>query len=215
MGHVALIKPEFIDTQWSGVIPALYAGRFDMVPTMSYTKERLEKVLFPIPYADASQALLIRNGDKDKIKGIADMTGRVMTHLAQSRLEVEQVMRRDGMTPAEVVDDVGMLHDHLIAAHCIFMTPSDIARAGKAGITVAHAPKVNLTGGCLPVTSALRRAGAQIARHGQHARRHDRADAVGAGGRPLAGPGRDRRIALSRRLPHGDPWCGALDGPRA
>ena len=31
------VKPEFIDTQWSGVIPALYAGRFDMVPTMSYT----------------------------------------------------------------------------------------------------------------------------------------------------------------------------------
>jgi polar amino acid transport system substrate-binding protein len=34
------VKPDFIDTQWSGVIPALYAGRFDMVPTMSYTKER-------------------------------------------------------------------------------------------------------------------------------------------------------------------------------
>jgi polar amino acid transport system substrate-binding protein len=59
------VKPDFIDTQWSGVIPALYAGRFDMVPTMSYTKERLERVLFSIPYADASQALLIRAADKD------------------------------------------------------------------------------------------------------------------------------------------------------
>jgi 5-methylthioadenosine/S-adenosylhomocysteine deaminase len=88
---------------------------------------------------------------------------RVMTHLAQSRLEVEQVRKRDGMTPAEVVDDVGMLHDQLIAAHCLFMTPTDIARAGKAGITVAHAPKVNLSGGMLPVTSALRRSGARIA----------------------------------------------------
>ena len=62
------VKPMFIDTQWSGVIPALYAGRFDMVPTMSYTKERLERVLFSIPYADASQALLIRSADNDKIK---------------------------------------------------------------------------------------------------------------------------------------------------
>ena len=70
--------PEFIDTQWSGVIPALYAGRFDMVPTMSYTKERLERVLFSIPYADASQALLIRAADKDKIKTIADMSGRIL-----------------------------------------------------------------------------------------------------------------------------------------
>jgi polar amino acid transport system substrate-binding protein len=72
------IKPQFIDTQWSGVIPALYAGRFDMVPTMSYTKERLERVLFSIPYADASQALLIRSADKEKVKTIADMSGRVL-----------------------------------------------------------------------------------------------------------------------------------------
>lgn len=72
------VKPEFIDTQWSGVIPALYAGRFDMVPTMSYTKERLERVLFSIPYADASQALLIRSADKDKIKVIGDMSGKVL-----------------------------------------------------------------------------------------------------------------------------------------
>jgi len=72
------VKPDFIDTQWSGVIPALYAGRFDMVPTMSYTKERLERVLFSIPYADASQALLIRAADKDKIKTIADMSERTL-----------------------------------------------------------------------------------------------------------------------------------------
>jgi polar amino acid transport system substrate-binding protein len=72
------VKATFIDTQWSGVIPALYAGRFDMVPTMSYTKERIERVLFSIPYADASQALLIRSADKDKIKSIADMSGKVL-----------------------------------------------------------------------------------------------------------------------------------------
>jgi polar amino acid transport system substrate-binding protein len=72
------VKPVFMDTQWSGVIPALYAGRFDMVPTLSYTKERLERVRFSIPYADASQALLIRASDKDKIAAIADMSGRTL-----------------------------------------------------------------------------------------------------------------------------------------
>jgi polar amino acid transport system substrate-binding protein len=72
------VKPNFIDTQWSGVVPALYAGRFDMVPTMSYTKERLERVRFSIPYADASQALLVRAGDKGSIRTIADMSGRIL-----------------------------------------------------------------------------------------------------------------------------------------
>ena len=88
---------------------------------------------------------------------------RVMTHVAQSRIEVAQVRQRDGMTPIEVVEEAGMLHDQLIAAHCLFMTASDIERAGKAGITVAHAPKVNLSGGMQPVTAALRQAGARIA----------------------------------------------------
>lgn len=88
---------------------------------------------------------------------------RVMTHVAQSQIEVDLVRRRDGMTPVELVEDVGLLDDRLIAAHCVVMTESDIARAGQAGITVAHAPKVNMTGGWLPCTSALRRAGARIA----------------------------------------------------
>lgn len=88
---------------------------------------------------------------------------RVMTHLAQSYMEVEQVKKRDGMTPTEVVAAAGLLDEGLIAAHCAVMTDDDIANAGRAGITVAHAPKVNMTGGYLPVTSRLRRAGARIA----------------------------------------------------
>ena len=87
----------------------------------------------------------------------------VMTHLAQSYMEVEQVKKRDGMTPTRVVEEAGLLDKDLIAAHCAVMTEDDIARAGRSGITVAHAPKVNLTGGYLPVTSKLRRAGANIA----------------------------------------------------
>jgi 5-methylthioadenosine/S-adenosylhomocysteine deaminase len=61
------------------------------------------------------------------------------------------------------VEEAGLLDHRLIAAHCLMMSESDIARAGRAGITVAHAPKVNMTGGFLPVTSALRRAGARLA----------------------------------------------------
>lgn len=72
------VKAEFIDTQWSGVIPALYAGRFEMIPGMSYTKERLERVLFSIPYADASQALLIRSDDADEIDTIDGMSGKIL-----------------------------------------------------------------------------------------------------------------------------------------
>jgi len=73
------VKPNFIDTAWAGVIPSLYAKKFDIImSSMSYTKERLGRVAFTIPYAEASQALLIRAADADRIKAPADLNGRTL-----------------------------------------------------------------------------------------------------------------------------------------
>lgn len=73
------VAAEFVDVVWSGVIPALYAGRFDMIMSgMSYTRARMERVAFSIPYAEAGQALLIRTRDAGTIKGIEDMSGKVL-----------------------------------------------------------------------------------------------------------------------------------------
>jgi polar amino acid transport system substrate-binding protein len=73
------VKPNFIDTAWAGVIPSLYAKKFDVImSSMSYTKERLERVAFTIPYAEASQALLVRAADADRIKAPADLNGRTI-----------------------------------------------------------------------------------------------------------------------------------------
>jgi len=102
----------------------------------------------------------------DLLRRIADASVRhglrVNTHLAQSRKEVEQVRRRSQRTPAELLDEVGLLNDRLVAAHCLFQTDDDIARCGRAGIHVAHIPKGNATGGTAAPTSALRRAGARL-----------------------------------------------------
>jgi 5-methylthioadenosine/S-adenosylhomocysteine deaminase len=87
----------------------------------------------------------------------------VTTHLAQSRTEVAQVLRRSGKTPAQLLDSAGLLDSRLVAAHCLFLDPADIARVGRAGITVAHIPKGNATGGTMAPTPALRAAGARIA----------------------------------------------------
>jgi polar amino acid transport system substrate-binding protein len=107
------VKPIFTDTQWSGVIPALYAGRFDVVPTMSYTKERLERVRFSIPYADASQALLIRAADKVKVKTIGDMSGKVLAvklgspgETLKNRLDAQlKTERGSGFKDVKTYDD--------------------------------------------------------------------------------------------------------------
>ncbi|MFN9774807.1 MAG: transporter substrate-binding domain-containing protein [Burkholderiales bacterium] len=73
------VRPNFIDTAWAGVIPSLYAKKFDVImSSMSYTKERLERVAFTVPYAEASQALLVRASDADKIRAPADLNGRTI-----------------------------------------------------------------------------------------------------------------------------------------
>lgn len=99
-----------------------------------------------------------------QIRKAAESRGlRVNTHLSQSRTEVEQIRRRSNKTPAELLEDVGLLNDRLTAAHCIFVTDSDIARCGAAGINVAHIPKGNATGGTIAPIGKLRAAGARLA----------------------------------------------------
>ena len=87
---------------------------------------------------------------------------QVHTHLSQSQMEVDQIRAREGMTPTEFLDDLGLLTPDLIAAHCIFMTDSDVARFGAAGAVVAHAPIGNASFGAAAPIKALAEAGARI-----------------------------------------------------
>jgi 5-methylthioadenosine/S-adenosylhomocysteine deaminase len=100
----------------------------------------------------------------EQVAGLARETGlRVMTHLSQSRDENRVIRERSAATPTELLARVGLLNDRLIAAHCIHVTPDDVARIGGAGVTVAHVPKGNATGGSMAPTPKLRAAGARLA----------------------------------------------------
>lgn len=72
------VKVKFIDTAWAGIIPSLYADKFDcIVSAMTITKERAEKVLFSMPYADASNVILLR-ANETKIKTAQDLSGKII-----------------------------------------------------------------------------------------------------------------------------------------
>ncbi len=72
------VKAQLVDTAWNGIIPALYAKKFDViVSAMTITKERAEKVLFSMPYADASNVILLRAGE-DRIKVADDLSGKII-----------------------------------------------------------------------------------------------------------------------------------------
>src|SRR2546427_9654852 len=103
------VKPDIVDTAWAGVIPSLYAKKFDMIMSaMTYTAERLQRVGFSIPYAAASQALLIRAADEGSIKGLNDLSKKVVGIKLGSPGEVlakkqsEQVKAATGAGFAEI-----------------------------------------------------------------------------------------------------------------
>ncbi|WP_112322841.1 amidohydrolase family protein [Oceanibium sediminis] len=99
-----------------------------------------------------------------KVREYRDEKGlRINTHVSQSKVEVDFIRQRDGMTPPELLEDLGLLDDKLIAAHCIHVTDSDIQRMGAAKANIAHIAKGNQTHGCLAPTTKLRDAGMRLA----------------------------------------------------
>jgi 5-methylthioadenosine/S-adenosylhomocysteine deaminase len=88
---------------------------------------------------------------------------RINTHVSQSRLEVDFIRSRDGMSPPELLDHVGLLDESLVAAHCIHLSDTDIARLGRARAHLAHIAKGNQAHGKTSPTQALRSAGMSLA----------------------------------------------------
>ncbi|MDX6804729.1 transporter substrate-binding domain-containing protein [Terrihabitans rhizophilus] len=73
------VKVEMVDTAWAGVIPALYAGNFDVIMTsLTYTKERVSRVGYSIPYTEATQEMLVRAKDAGSITSLDGMADKVL-----------------------------------------------------------------------------------------------------------------------------------------
>jgi polar amino acid transport system substrate-binding protein len=109
------VKCVVVDTVWAGIIPALLADKFDIIMgQLDYSPERMAKVGFSIPYTEASQAMLVRAADKDKIKSLDDLSGKVLAVKlgspgAQMKDKIAAKIKADrGDGPAEIK----MFDDH-------------------------------------------------------------------------------------------------------
>ncbi len=98
-----------------------------------------------------------------KVAAIAKAKNCVVhTHLHQSSGEVSVVETREKCRPVELLEDVGLLDERLVAGHCIHMNAADIERFGRSGAYVAHIPIGNAAHGSIAPIVALERAGARI-----------------------------------------------------
>jgi 5-methylthioadenosine/S-adenosylhomocysteine deaminase len=152
----ALANGQFVQDRELG--EATLSAAVSLIETWDAKRNpRITTILAPHAPDTCSRAMLIR------MQALAAQTGKqVHTHLAQSKMEVAQVIAREGCTPAELLADVGLLNADLVAAHCIFLNEADTARVGAAKAVINHAPIGNAAFGAAAPILALRAAGARI-----------------------------------------------------
>ncbi len=93
----------------------------------------------------------------------AELNLLVTMHVAEMDFELKELREKYNQTPIEYLDSLGFLTDRLIAAHCIFVTDSDIALLAKRGTGVAHNMVANIKAakGVAPVLK-MRAAGVRV-----------------------------------------------------
>jgi 5-methylthioadenosine/S-adenosylhomocysteine deaminase len=77
-------------------------------------------------------------------RALADELGTgIHVHLNESLTEVEDSRRRFGRRPAEVAYDAGLLGPDCVAAHCVWLSDTEIALLRETGTHVSHNPSSN------------------------------------------------------------------------
>ena len=79
------------------------------------------------------------------------------THLAETREEEAYCLELYGCTPVEYLTDLGWLGPDVWCAHCVHLSPDDVADFAGSGTGVAHCPTSNLRlgAGVAPVAEYL------------------------------------------------------------
>jgi cytosine/adenosine deaminase-related metal-dependent hydrolase len=81
---------------------------------------------------------------REIVRAADELDVPILMHVAEMPYEVADTRREHNQTPIEYLDSVGMLNRHLVAAHCIFVTDSDIALMKLRDIGISHNMVANI-----------------------------------------------------------------------
>lgn len=71
------LKPEFVLTEWSGILAGLQAGKYDVIVNqVGITPERQKAIGFSQPYAYSRPQIIVRKGSSFSPKTLADLKGK-------------------------------------------------------------------------------------------------------------------------------------------
>jgi 5-methylthioadenosine/S-adenosylhomocysteine deaminase len=75
-------------------------------------------------------------------------------HIAETRKEQADFQKQKGARVIDYLNKMGALSNRMLAAHCVWLTKSEITTMAKAGVSVAHCPVSNMklaSGGVAPL----------------------------------------------------------------
>ena len=98
-----------------------------------------------------------------QVKEMADSKGLGYTiHLSQSRIEIEAVMRTRGVDPTHYLFANDFLGPRLVAAHCRYVSPSEIALLGHHRVGISNNAAIAARRGAAAPITELQAAGCPI-----------------------------------------------------
>ena len=89
-----------------------------------------------------------------KVKIEADRLGvGIHIHVAETQDEIKILHEQYGKTPVQWLDELGLFGGHVVAAHCVHLTPEDIEILARKHVCVAHNAESNmkLNSGTAPI----------------------------------------------------------------
>lgn len=91
-------------------------------------------------------------------RAFSDRTGApIVTHISETKREVEDSIKANGASPVAYLDRIGFLNERVIAAHMVWPQGTDIAILKRRGVGVIHNPQSNmkLASGVAPVPKMM------------------------------------------------------------
>ncbi len=87
--------------------------------------------------------------DAEHLRQVAQLSAEldlpVLMHVAEMQADEIAMLRKEhNLTPVEYLDSLGLLNRRLVAAHCIFVTDSDIALMKARDVGIAHNMVANI-----------------------------------------------------------------------
>jgi len=116
-------------------------------------KERVSVWVAPHAVNTCSEELLIKSRELAKKHGAG-----IHIHVSETRGEVFKTLKETGKRPVDYLNSLGILGKKTLAAHCVWVTKSEISVLAKTGTSVCTNPVSNMKlagGGAAPLPDML------------------------------------------------------------